>query len=351
MDNPHNIEAAPEMVHLSKEEHESTFKKARRFRPLSKNWFKNQVWVNSAKPNAKKFDEPKNRMWHKPQGGMWTSTLHDVEGSDWITWCHGAVFRQEERNQKVFKLEFDPSSKVYVIDSIDDYYKLKDQYRPQIKEGMSESEKRGVLLMQQTSMTALDFESIVKDWDAIHLTKRGEAVTKRFGFSIFGKQETFSEWRLRQFVEKGQTMFSADEVREFISLTDKLDMGLDGWDCESTVWLKWKVVKFKYLGKVVEAFPIYKILKDEEYKKSIIRSGDDAFLKLAKSTYELAKQRKSKKRRPRQKRVLREVQRKRTSVGMDSPKNRKVQSNESKIAKPTKRQITKTNRSSKTVKS
>jgi hypothetical protein len=86
----------------------------------------------------------------KPIGGLWTSPVDSLFG--WKDWCKGADFREcNEYNS--FKLGINKDAKICIIDSHDDLIKL-----------LNNSEY-------------LDFEYLSLNYDAIHLTKKGQEKT------------------------------------------------------------------------------------------------------------------------------------------------------------------------------
>tara|TARA_Y100000034_G_C6877385_1_gene401492 strand:- start:727 stop:1161 length:435 start_codon:yes stop_codon:yes gene_type:complete len=97
------------------------------------------------------FKEPKNGKWVKPDGGLWTSPLDSVYG--WKEWCIAEEFQIESYYKDY--IIFDYTGNTFVIDSVADLYKLKyiDTYE-------------------------IDFTDILNEYDAIHLTVKGQERTR-----------------------------------------------------------------------------------------------------------------------------------------------------------------------------
>jgi hypothetical protein len=126
----------------------------------------------------------------KPRGGLWTSSL--VGGtSAWIEWCKS----EEEGWLRTPIWEATPTSDVRVreIDSYGDLEKLATTYgwtSPSPYSGREE--------------WYLDWVAVGKDYDAIHLTEKGEGETRISG-----------------------------------------PLTLYGWDCETVFWYRWKFEEVK----------------------------------------------------------------------------------------------------------
>jgi hypothetical protein len=104
----------------------------------------------------------KNRLEvNKPSGCLWSSTYKDGR-SAWVEWCEREIFRVPDVWEGVL-LQPNPDARVYVIDSQRDADYLFEHYAMPYQMGI---------------LRFLDFESISKDYDAIHLTERGELETR-----------------------------------------------------------------------------------------------------------------------------------------------------------------------------
>lgn len=125
-----------------------------------------------------------NRMFVKPLGGFWTST-YDGGTSAWVDWCESEDFGDVERCNW-FVLKPKSEARIYEIDAVEDLKYLAVNY-PDAQ----------MPAHFNTALTALDFQRIAQEYDAIHLTERGQWATR----------------------------FS--------------NPGLYGWDCESTLWFRW----------------------------------------------------------------------------------------------------------------
>lgn len=157
-----------------------------------------QLHVNHydlARPDADLMRPIKNNQFWKPSGGLWTSTYDPILGSEWISVA-------EEVNKATGKESFyvlypSPDAKIYVINCYNDYHRLVEKYPSCPPEALSDILRR--------ALTMPDFERIAEDYDAIHLTAFGERSTRHP--YLYGITETY----------------------RFL-----------GWDCESTVWFRWK---------------------------------------------------------------------------------------------------------------
>jgi len=129
-----------------------------------------------AKPSRSKFTPVKNR-YVKPTGGLWTSTYHEG-GSAWA----GSSMVLSRGEAWILHPK---AAKVAIVDSLSDLKKLMSVYQHQTRVGEE----------------VLDFEAMSKDYDAMHLTERGQNATRM--------------------VPMGEP-------------------DLYGWDVESTLWFRWK---------------------------------------------------------------------------------------------------------------
>lgn len=120
--------------------------------------------------------------------GLWTSTWREeTQDSAWVEWCRWENFG-EPYKQNWFLLTPKDNVKLYTIDGLNDLHRLLREYRwdqPKWKE-------------YGFRRTAIDFEKLALDYDGIWLTEKGNT----------------------------ETHLSYPE-------------DLNGWDCESTMWLRW----------------------------------------------------------------------------------------------------------------
>ena len=137
-----------------------------------------------------------NRMFIKPDGGIWTSSYNEEFGSDWIRWMHSEQF-YNNGHEDVYLLKPRDDAKIYTINSYTDLLHLIKQYPPIIT----------------VFGKFLDFEAIAKDYDGIHLTYDGEIATR---------------------------------------YTDDID--LYGWDVECTLWFRWCFSSVEMLDKNIHDF-------------------------------------------------------------------------------------------------
>ena len=118
---------------------------------------------------------------------MWTSTYTGKEsGSDWVQWCLANNFSFGDTNDfPCWLLEVDPAAKILTINNYQDCENIYEKYSE-------------LVMPEITSFRRIDFEKIALEYDAVHITKLGEAMTRY-----------------------------------------TTPYNLYGWDCESTYWLKW----------------------------------------------------------------------------------------------------------------
>lgn len=160
-----------------------------------------QVFIGPTRPDPERFDEPTNRddLSIKPAGGLWTSTLRDDGGCAWLDWCRANDWGPAD-DDHIYVLEPEPNARVIVIDGVDDMRSAQDTFaRVDLHPAISRS------------FAALDYEEIAETYDAVHVTDQGQR----------------------------ETRFSRP--------------GLYGWDCESTVWLRWAFESVVDRGPVAEA--------------------------------------------------------------------------------------------------
>jgi hypothetical protein len=165
-----------------------------------------QAWVGEGgapareRPEAGRFLPivPSPRPCSKPRhadrkgGGLWTSTFHEQHGSGWIQWCLDEDFHCVRQNPTwhTWLLDPEPTARIYEIDSYADLQALVEAY-PQTEH----HEDRGY---GSGSESRPAWHLIAKEFDGVRLTDEGQWATR---------------------------------------LSNPLD--LYGWDCESTLWLRW----------------------------------------------------------------------------------------------------------------
>lgn len=155
------------------------------------------LWsVGSGEPYAAAFRSvASERARCKPYGGMWTSThLGPDELSGWAQWCRDE--RWGDNDADLWLLTPEPDASVYIVDSYDDLKFLHQCY--------GRTEDRGSYQSHY-----IDWTLVAERYAAVSLTDEGQ-------------------WRTR--------------------LTMPYD--LYGWDCESTLWLRWAFVKVEHAGVV-----------------------------------------------------------------------------------------------------
>jgi hypothetical protein len=145
------------------------------------------------------IDDGSNGFLSKPphHTALWTST--EVNGSsDWIRWREEESYGSDLAH--TWRLTPDPLAVVIEIDTVADLMYVREQYA----HGYGENHPLSGLRKYDEY---IDFALIARDYAGVHLTEEGQ-------------------WRTR--------------------LSEPYN--LYGWDCESTVWLKWSFVKVEDLG-------------------------------------------------------------------------------------------------------
>jgi len=162
-----------------------------------------------------KLEPVKNKNWVKPEGGLWTSSYDPECGSGWIQWSIAERFsgewnEEEEKGYYGCYLLHPEPARVLVIDTQQDLIEALRHYQNYDHRGGG------------WGGTNLDFEALAEDYDAIHLTDRGQ-------------------WATRM-----------------------TNPGLYGWDCESTLWFRWCFYDVEWLGNL--GFPYCDELEIEKIK-------------------------------------------------------------------------------------
>lgn len=146
---------------------------------------KTQIIVSKENIDSNKFITPYgNRGNNKPNsGGFWTSSITENNKSAWIEFTEAEGFYEDTSELMKFKAEVSKDARVLLIDSEEDYEKALETY------GMPVDRMKNPLAMGVSHI--LDFEKLMKDYDALSLTQRG----------MYRNRDAFY-----------------------------------GWDCESTIW-------------------------------------------------------------------------------------------------------------------
>lgn len=157
-----------------------------------------QLHIGTCVALIEKIPPVKNRQV-KPEGGFWTSTLKDGS-SGWVDWCRAEQFRNPDMDNW-FLLEPAPNARILTIDTLADLKRLLARYN------FNPFSRITDLVFRYP-----DFERIAQRYDAMRLTEEGQ-------------------WRTR------------------MSMPDSLY----GWDCESTLWFRWKFTSVRRLRDPLEA--------------------------------------------------------------------------------------------------
>jgi hypothetical protein len=141
--------------------------------------------------------EANGNPWMKPRkGGLWTAQWDEQYGGGWVQWCYGEDFDvPKDLSWEVTLLTPKPDARILVIDCLSD---LKAAFERWPDPSPNSRFGKGYPA----------WHLIAKEFDAVHLTERGQ-------------------WDTR--------------------LT--MDVDLYGWDCESTLWLSWAFHEIQVLGR------------------------------------------------------------------------------------------------------
>lgn len=130
----------------------------------------------------------------KPSGGLWTSTYDERHGSGWVQWCLDEEYSLPKAGLwQCTLLHPSPTARVYEIDTLAD---LKRLLRTFGENTLGAGLRFGYP----------DFEAVAREFDAIHLTDAGQWATRYSEPSLYG------------------------------------------WDCESTLWLRWVFASVEEIG-------------------------------------------------------------------------------------------------------
>ena len=151
-----------------------------------------QAHVNSRKPSADRFEPPMSGKsgggFGKPSGGFWTSTFDTLTEDGWVAWCRAERFRECGRSETVEVWLLEPVvCRVYEVRTKHDNLEFHQQYGVEW-EGS-----------QYMMYSGIDWLAVADDYDAVRLVNP-----------------------------------YADGIR-FSDIASTFY----GWDCESTLWLRW----------------------------------------------------------------------------------------------------------------
>lgn len=113
-----------------------------------------------------RYNKPQNA-GRKPQGGIWTSSLlEDKLGSAWTVWCEREDYNlPKDGIWKAYLLQPNEDARIYTIDSLEDLQYILNKYK---------------------SRGNINYKKARKDYDAIHLTWKGQGATywELYGWDI-----------------------------------------------------------------------------------------------------------------------------------------------------------------------
>lgn len=186
-----------------------------------------QAWVGSELDEGRVRPLERGVLRMKPVGGLWTSTFDERYGSGWVQWCLAEEFGRS-RGDPVFPiwtLDPNPEARVYEVDSYADLEALHERYGDFAPPPRS---RLPIFDLSHFGVPWLDWHRIAEDFDAVHLTEEGQWATR---------------------------------------LTAPLN--LYGWDCESTLWLRWAFVCTRDLGPMS-----YEAPRDPWWEQATVAADD-----------------------------------------------------------------------------
>jgi hypothetical protein len=129
----------------------------------------------------------RNRCFVKPEGGFWTSTWRDG-ASAWVDACEDMFGNAYQMNW--FLVTPDPAARVLVIDCHADLCRILGKYP---------------CPLAGTSIVWPDFEAIVAEYDALHLTAHGQHRTRlSYPHNLYGWDSECTLWFRWKFREVQQ---------------------------------------------------------------------------------------------------------------------------------------------------
>lgn len=149
-----------------------------------------------------------NNRFVKANGGLWTSSYNEEYGSEWVRWCMSEGFCVPKNNiWHGVILTPSTDANILVIDSLVDLIEIHRKY-------MLENEKDMPFLME-----FLDYEKIAMDYDAMHLTSKGQWETRLSMPSLYGWDVESTHWFRWKFdsVER-ITWIEGDKTNEYTSI-------------------------------------------------------------------------------------------------------------------------------------
>jgi hypothetical protein len=105
------------------------------------------------------------RWINKPMGGLWTSEMYKDTSEFYAEWHERGIEMHAQPNSQIWRLAIDVhTNKICTIDTYEDLKDLVNRY-PRVHPTVAE-------------MLNVDFESIFKTYDVIHLTSKGQWATR-----------------------------------------------------------------------------------------------------------------------------------------------------------------------------
>ena len=122
----------------------------------------------------------------KPKNGLWTSTYDPECGSAWVQWNFSERFAGIRKNDLLYfhaYVLYPQEAKVAVIDTLEDLENLIEKYRFKTE-----------VPFRFFGTESLDFEALSQDYDALHLTEKGQWATRHGSPNLYGWDVESTLW-------------------------------------------------------------------------------------------------------------------------------------------------------------
>ena len=166
---------------------------------------KPQLFIADTKDFCPSLIRPVKNRDQKPFGGLWTSSFDIEYKSGWVSFRESHNFDIPTQKWRGFVLIPKRKVRIYVIDSYDDLKRLVNKYPHQPYKGLPFRYLQDVVFP--------DYEAISKDYDAIHLTNRGEYQTRNMtygGAHLYGWDFESTLWFRDCFTRVTRTTFKTN---------------------------------------------------------------------------------------------------------------------------------------------
>lgn len=142
-----------------------------------------QVFVSHSKPKESELVPTQGQAqyggFHKPAGGLWTSTLND-EGGEWLRWLTGEGYHLEDERWggKLWQLE-PREANLFVVWGPKELSELCERYPHPLREKALDEVGQGSMAWD-SMLWLVDWGTMAEDYEAVHIPNPW---TWRFGLS------------------------------------------------------------------------------------------------------------------------------------------------------------------------